>query len=118
RGTPATADSLAGHDVLVPSGELEHLPEARWLTSLPGVRVKLRSSSMVALFEAARAGLGLAVLTRAWGDAAPDLQRVAGLPHLPARPVWLLTAPGASKTGGVQLVAQRIAELMATFSRV
>jgi len=37
-------DALAGHDVLVPSGELDVLPEARWLRDRPDVRIAFRSS--------------------------------------------------------------------------
>ena len=37
-----TPEQLAGHDLLVPSGELGALPEARWLSSCKGPRVALR----------------------------------------------------------------------------
>ncbi len=117
RGTPVSAGQLEGHDVLVQAGELGHLPESRWLAARPGVRVKLRSSSMPALMEAARAGHGLTVLTRAWGDSVPDLDRVALLPNLAARPVWLLTRPGEPPRGAVRLVADRVTELMGALAR-
>src|SRR5439155_13595861 len=39
RGFVDAETDLAGHDVLLPSGELEQLPEARWLARQPGVRV-------------------------------------------------------------------------------
>lgn len=117
RGTPASAAQLSGHDVLVLSGELARLPEAKWLSSRPGVRVKLRSSSMGALLEAARAGHGLCVLTKAWGDSEAGVDCVLALPNLAPRPVWLLTHPELGQRRAVKVVADRVAELMRNAAR-
>ncbi len=74
RGVPRSASQLAGHDVLVPSGELAVLPEAKWLRDRPEVRIAFRSSSLPSLVEAAARGHGLVPLTNAWEK--PRLQRM------------------------------------------
>jgi DNA-binding transcriptional LysR family regulator len=111
RGLPRGEDELAGHDVLVPGGELAVLPEARWLAARPGVRVVLRTSSMPALMAAARAGLGLAPLSRPWAELDPGLQLVAPLPKIPARSLWLVLQPEAARRPAVRMIADRIARI-------
>ncbi|MBX7080056.1 MAG: LysR family transcriptional regulator [Nannocystaceae bacterium] len=111
RGLPRGDDDLAGHDVLVPGGELAALPEARWLASRAGVRVVLRTSSMPALLAAAHAGLGLAPLSRPWAELDPGLQLVAPLPKIPARPLWLVLQPEAARRPAVRMIADRIARI-------
>lgn len=110
RGLPRNEAQLAGHDLLLPSGELAHLPEARWLAKVNGARIALRSSSLPALVEASRRGHGICAITRAWGQGLPGLQHVFALEHLPARPVWLVLHPDVAKRAAVRVVADRIAE--------
>ena len=109
RGLPKTPAALAGHDVVVPSGELERLPEAQWLSSRRGVRVVFRSSSMPALVAAASRGAGLVALTDPWGTREPDLERAFVIEALPRRPIWLVTHPEADTRPAVRVVADRIA---------
>jgi DNA-binding transcriptional LysR family regulator len=63
RGRPRSAAELRGHDVILPSGELCRLPEARWLEALEETRVVFRSNSMRALVAAAARGAGVTVIT-------------------------------------------------------
>ncbi len=112
RGTPRTVSQLAGHDVLVPSGELEALPEGRWLASVPQVRVALRSSSLPVLVAAAVRGHGLVALTRAWGDHHQGLEPVMPLTGVPARPLWLVMHAEAAQREAVRRVADRVAVLL------
>jgi DNA-binding transcriptional LysR family regulator len=112
RGTPSTVTQLQGHDVLLPSGELSRLPEAQWLSGLPGVRAPFRSSSLGALVLAAKRGAGLLVLTRAWGDGEAGLKRVLALPQFPVRPVWLAATAEALERPAVRVVADRVAALI------
>jgi DNA-binding transcriptional LysR family regulator len=116
RGLPRGVAALRGHDVLLPAGELENLPESRWLAARPGVRVVFRSSSMPAIAAAAVAGEGLAALTLPWGDGEPGLERVMVIDDLPKRPIWLVTPAGASGRPAVRVVCDRIAAIYARAS--
>jgi DNA-binding transcriptional LysR family regulator len=113
RGLPRGVAALRGHDVLLPAGELEKLPESRWLAARPGVRVVFRSSSMPALAAAAVAGEGLTTLTLPWGDAEPGLERVMVIDDLPKRPIWLVTPAEATLRPAVRVVCDRIAAIYA-----
>lgn len=115
RGVPRTGAQLAGHDVLVPSGELDALPEAKWLRERPGVQVALRSSSLPALVEAAVRGHGIVPITRAWGESLPELEHLFELEMVPPRPMWLVMHPDVAQQPAVRLVAERIAEAFQTF---
>lgn len=109
RGLPRSVAQVAGHDVLLPSGELEKLPEARLLARVPSVRVVMRSSSMPAIVEAAARGHGICAITRAWGEATEGLEHVVSLASIPPRPVWLVAHPDVLERPAVRLVADAIA---------
>jgi len=101
--------ALAGHEVLLPSDDLEGLPEARWLAARSDVRVAFRSSSMLALLAAAAAGRGLVPLPLPVGERERGLTCAVVMAEVPRRAVWLVTRAGA--TSPVRLVADRIAAL-------
>jgi DNA-binding transcriptional LysR family regulator len=109
RGHPRALAQLAGHDALLPSGELESLPEAIWLRERSGTRIVFRSSSLPTLVEAAVRGHGIVALTHAWGTSVSGLEHVVGLDMLPARPTWLVFHPDVIQQPAVRLVADRIA---------
>jgi DNA-binding transcriptional LysR family regulator len=113
RGHPRSAKALRGHDVLLPSGELSRMPEAKWLARQRGARVVFRSNSMPALVAAAVAGRGLVPLGLAWGDGTPGLTRVLVLDDLPKRAIWLVTPAEGAKSGAAQVVADGIAAIFA-----
>lgn len=88
---PATED-LGTHDWIGPDESLTHLSAARWLRqTVPSSSVHVRVNTLLAAVEAAKAGLGLALLPCFLGDAAPALRRVR--PPLPDwdSALWLLT---------------------------
>lgn len=116
RGTPRSPGELAGHDVLLPSGELDALPESKWLKERADVRVALRSSSLPALVEAATRGHGLVPLTRAWGARTAGLELCFDLKAIPARPTWLAMHPDVAHRPAVRAVAERIAEGFTAFT--
>lgn len=118
RGIPRDGEQLLGHDVLLPSGELSQLPEAKWLLSREGARVVFRSSSMPALVAACAAGHGLAVLTRPWGGLHPGLEEVFAIDDLPRRPLWLVVQPDVAKRPEVRVVVERISAIAERFTRV
>lgn len=117
RGVPRGEDGLAGHDVLVPGGELAPLPEAKWLSARPGARVVFQSNSMPALVAACVAGHGLAVLPRPWGAVEPALELALPLDRIPRRPLWLAVQPDVAKRPAVRVVAERLGALAARFAR-
>jgi DNA-binding transcriptional LysR family regulator len=110
RGAPASLDALAGHDLLVPSGELAKLPEARLLARARGARIVLRATSMPVLVEAAVAGAGIVPLVASWGELA-GLVRVLALPEIAPRPLWLAVGPGQRDRAAVRMVADEVARL-------
>ena len=115
RGRPTTQAALRGHEMILPSGELARLPEARWLAARPGVRVAFRSNSMPALMSAAASGLGIVPLTATLGDLDRRLERVLLLDAVPERAFWLVTPPAASTRAAVRVVADHIAGTFARF---
>ncbi|HEY5961259.1 MAG TPA: LysR substrate-binding domain-containing protein, partial [Polyangiaceae bacterium] len=87
----------------------EFIPEARWLTSnFPDARLTLRSNSQLVQLEAARAGLGLALLPHylVVGDARLRPVNLGKRP--PPRDVWLLSRREAWRTPRVRAVAEYI----------
>lgn len=117
RGVPKGPGELAGHDVIVPSGELAFLPEAKWLASRAGARVTLRSSSMPAMVAAAVAGHGIVALTLPWGDAEPGLDLVLPLEGFAHRPIWLVVHPDVAGRAAVRVVSDRILRIMRASAR-
>lgn len=116
RGRPRTLDALAGHEVLLPSGELAALPEAKWLAARPGVQVALRTSSMTALLTAAEEAHGLALLAAPWRDSLPGLVRLFDVEALAPRKLWLVTHPDAAARAAVKVVAGHLATITAQAS--
>ncbi|MEZ4240163.1 MAG: LysR family transcriptional regulator [Myxococcota bacterium] len=112
RRAEAPLVDLAGHDVVLPSGSLAGLPEARWLAAVPGVRVVLQTSSMVALEAAVRAGVGLGVIPRGWAALDPAV-RVLRPVAVPPRQVWLAVAPEAAGRAAVRAVAREVERIAA-----
>jgi DNA-binding transcriptional LysR family regulator len=112
RGQVRTVAALRGHDVLLPTGELSRLPEARWLGSRPSVHVVFRSNSMPALVAAAMAGHGLVPLPLGWGDSEPTLERAFVLEAVPSRKVWLVTHESARDRPAVEVVAREVASIL------
>jgi DNA-binding transcriptional LysR family regulator len=94
RGFVNAAGDLAGHDVLLPAGELAQLPEAKWLARQPGVRVVFRSNCMPALVEAAQRGAGIVPLPIGWGKSERGRDRCSSSTALAsARSGWSRTTP-------------------------
>jgi DNA-binding transcriptional LysR family regulator len=114
RGAASSVRALRGHDVLLPSAELARLPEVRWLVK-QRLRVVFQSNSMLALIAAAVGGLGLAPLPLGWGKRQPGLELAMTLDHVPARPLWLVTAGEPSPP--VRVVADRIAAILGATGR-
>jgi DNA-binding transcriptional LysR family regulator len=93
-GTPQTVADLAQHDWISFDTSMAQHRACQWLLQVaPYARLVARNNSVLGLVSAARAGVGLAALPTALGDAEPELVRVLGpIPEL-AR-IWrVLTTP-------------------------
>ncbi len=108
-GVPRGPSSLAGHQVLLPSGELARLPEARFLAAQKRVTVAFSSNSPLALVAAAKEGRGLVALTLPWGEREPKLERVLVLTRLAPRAIWLVSTRSAANRPAVKAVADHLA---------
>lgn len=101
----ASVESLTGCRWVGPDDSLSHTVMARWLAeTLPEVRMACRANTLLALRDAAAAGIGLVVLPYYLGDTAPGLSRVlAPVPGL-ATSLWLLTHPDLRQVARVRAV--------------
>ena len=93
--------------------ELDHVPQQGWLKSiLQGRQIALRLNDLTGQREAARSGLGAAVLPDflARGDA--GLTRVPLETKPPAREVWLMTYPDLRRSEAVRAVMDFVIEAM------
>ena len=90
-GRPSDVERLVGHRVVLLAGP--HARRARPKRTASGPRrcapVALRTDSVPVFVSAVHAGLGLGVLPRGSEELAPELVRLAELPELLPRPVWL-----------------------------
>jgi molybdate transport repressor ModE-like protein len=105
---------LVDHDWLGFEDSLEHLRSARWLAAnVPADRIVHRGNSLLALREAARAGIGVAALPCYLGDPDAALARIA--PPLPEMEVslWLLVHPSLRRVARVRVVLDAIAAAIA-----
>jgi DNA-binding transcriptional LysR family regulator len=112
RGRPRSVKALHRHDAVVPSGELAHMPEGRWLAAQCG-GIAFSSNSVPALVAAARTGKGLVALTASWGDREPGLERLFDVPGVPPRALWLVSTAEASRHPACIAVSQHLVELFA-----
>jgi len=92
-GRPPAIGRLTGHRVVLLTGAAARTEAGQWLLQAvrDGAGVALRTDSIPVLLSAVGAGIGLGVLPRGSDELAPELIRVAELPELPPRPLWLVT---------------------------
>ena len=101
------APALIGYDA-----DSDFVPEAAWLAAqFPTARFGFRSNSQLAQAEAARAGLGVALLPRYLAAQDAGLVSVGLGPLPPARELWLLVRPDLTRVPRVRTVADHLAEL-------
>jgi DNA-binding transcriptional LysR family regulator len=93
---------------------IAHIGAARWLAArVPAERVVHRSNSILAIEEAARAGLGLALLPCYQGERAPNLVRVSDTIPEAMTPIWLLTHRDLRRVARVRVFLDFMAEAIA-----
>ncbi len=93
---------------------IAHIGAARWIAQhIPSERVVHRSNSILAIEEAARAGLGLALLPCYQGERAPNLTRVSDLIPEAMTPIWLLTHRDLRRVARIRVFLDFMAEAIA-----
>jgi DNA-binding transcriptional LysR family regulator len=108
-GAPTDANDLTGHAVIEPIGELAASPEAQYLRDhVRGTTVALRTTSMLAMAHAARAGMGLVILPAPIAASVGGLVRVASVPALKPRRLWLVAHRDARKIPRLRAVMDAI----------
>jgi DNA-binding transcriptional LysR family regulator len=115
RGAPASIAEAATHAWIALDASMAGHRSRRWLEeTLPSATVAATSSSILGLVHSAKAGVGLAALPTALGDAEPDLVRVFG-PVAELTRIWrILTTPALRKTRRVDAFFRFIAAETAT----
>jgi DNA-binding transcriptional LysR family regulator len=78
-----------------------------------GAKVSLRCSSHNDVLRAIKAGLGIGLLVCLWGDAEPDLVRIAPSKLNRAADIWLLAHPDLNETPAVRTLLDYVTNLAA-----
>lgn len=90
---------------------LSEVPHQRVLSALAGERpFVLRSNDLIALHNACRAGLGVAMLPSFLAAGDKSIVRLAGIEEPVMREVWSAVHPDVRRSPRVRLVAELIAE--------
>lgn len=113
-GTPRRLADLAKHDV-IGFGTSAVMPSyVRWLQKfVPEDRFVLRTASLLAQQEAARAGYGIAIGTRVILDGDPRLRRVLPRARIPGMDAWLAVHSDVRRNASVARVYDYLTELFA-----
>jgi DNA-binding transcriptional LysR family regulator len=92
---------------------MAHVPQARWLGArLPSIRYRFTFNSIEGTHQAARAGLGVAVLPAFVGDRQPELERLTE-PEVPGEwGVHVLTHPDLRRSARIRLFMREMAALI------
>lgn len=105
---------LPGHRWVVPDDSLAGTAAGKWMRSqFAGSEIALRADSLLALRQAAQAGLGLAPLPCYLGDAAPDLVRVDGPIAEMETSLWILTHADLRHTARIRAFTEFAANALA-----
>jgi DNA-binding transcriptional LysR family regulator len=103
RLTRKVAIDLAAQDWLMPDDSLSHLASVRWLEGKQlHKRAVFRADSLLTLAQAARSGMGLAILPCYLADTDPMLARVSSPIDELASDLWLLTHPELARVARIR----------------
>lgn len=107
----AGVEDLDGCDWLVPTGNLAHIAMAQWLRRMQYDRRSVfGANSLLALRDAALAGMGLTVLPCYLGDRERGLVRVGAPVEAMGADLWLLSHPDLRRSERVRALAQALRE--------
>ena len=117
-GTPGGAADLQRFRVIGWNDELRFLAMALWLEELcPDVRPSLKLSSFTSQLEAARCGLGIAVLP-CFAAEQTNLLRVLKEGPTLSLDLWLLVREQSAKRPGVRIVSEFLRKVLAANEQV
>lgn len=107
---------LAQHDWAAPDDTLAHLRATQWIVAtVPAERIVFRTGSLMTLYDAVRAGLGVAPLPCYLGDSDPSLRRLGGvMPEFDAG-LWLLTHPDLRRVARIRAFLDFMAPALAAY---
>jgi DNA-binding transcriptional LysR family regulator len=113
-GRPRTPQDLAGHRVVLAAGSLERSEAGRWMARAARTAgaIALRTDSQALIRAGVASGLGVGLLPLGSEELAPELVRLAPLPEVAPRPVWLLMRREARRSPRVHRVAQTLEEAL------
>lgn len=104
-------DDFAGHDWVAPDESLSHAGSARWIAAnVPRERIVHRGDSLLALLQAAKAGIGMTALPCYLADREPALRRVGATLEEAAVPLWLITHPDLRPVRRIRALGEFLAE--------
>jgi len=114
RGRPARrARSLDGHDVICFADARPFAVENEWLAARLGTgRVVMRSDSVSAIFSAAVAGLGVALVPVVVGDPEPGLERIEADGAPEPRVVWQAVHRDLARATRIRAVLDFLGEIV------
>lgn len=114
RGTPRRVSDLAKHDLIGFGGGI--VPSyMKWLHKIvPDDRFILRTTSLIAQQEAARAGFGIVIGTKRLLDADPHLRRVLPRARVPNMEIWLAVHEDVRRNSAVARVYDALIALFSS----
>lgn len=112
------AAPLAGHDVIAPTSLAAGSPVARWITEhARDATVSIRCDDQPSIMAAARAGFGIALLTRHIADTDPGLRRLDQGDGLFFRQIWLLVHRDLQHTARIVAMRDFLTEVFAAINQ-
>jgi DNA-binding transcriptional LysR family regulator len=118
-GTPADAErNLAGHELVLFAATRAFQVENAWFEPrLAGARIALRSDSVSAIFAAALAGAGIALLPCAAADREPGLVRIETATSPEPRVIWQTVHTDLQKSARIRAVLDFLGEVLSPIGR-
>lgn len=112
RRGPVTAETLAGHRVLLFVAAPPFAHENAWFVPrIAGAEVALRADSVSSLFAATVAGMGIALLPRVVADLEPELVRIPTEPAPEPKRMWQGVHRDVVKTARIARVTAFLTEV-------
>lgn len=104
-------EDFAEHDWIAPDESLSHVGSARWIAAhVPRERIVHRGDSLLALLQAAKAGMGMTALPCYLADREPALRRVGATLDEAAVPLWLITHPDLRQVRRLRVLGEFLFE--------
>jgi DNA-binding transcriptional LysR family regulator len=114
RGTPQRIEELKDHELVAFDNTPALPPQAVWLAkAAAGAAPAFRSNSLLAQYQAARAGWGIAIAPALLLAGDPGLRRVLPQAPVPALDIWLVVHADLRRSPRIRLVYDELADVFA-----